>query len=68
MPLRAVVVLSVLGASLAACAPDLAALAQDKNAACVTETSVWVNLTFNRNWGCNYPPPGFILVPAPAAP
>lgn len=61
-------VLGALCASQAGCAPDIAQLANDKNADCVVETSVWVNLKFDRNWGCEYPPPGFILVPgAPAA-
>ena len=57
--------LSILGLALClgGCAPDLAALSQDKNADCVTETSVYVNLKFDRNWGCEYPPPGFQLVP-----
>jgi hypothetical protein len=55
--------LAGLIASLAGCAPDLSALSADKNADCVTETSVWVTVSFNRNWGCNYPPPGFQLVP-----
>lgn len=52
--------------ALAGCAPDLTALANDKNADCVTETSVYVNLKFDRNWGCEYPPPGFQLVPITA--
>ncbi len=64
-----ILVLATLLAGVAGCsAPDLTALANDKNADCVTEGSVWVNLKFDRNWGCEYPPPGFMLVPAtPAA-
>jgi hypothetical protein len=55
--------------ALAGCsAPDLQALADDKNADCVTETSVWVTIKFDRNWGCEYPPPGMTLLPAQPAP
>ena len=46
---------------------DLNALAADKNADCITETSVWVTMTAERNWGCHFPPPGFVLVPASSA-
>jgi hypothetical protein len=51
--------------ALAGCAPDLTAFANDKNGVCVTETSIYVNVKFDRNWGCEFPPPGFVLVPQP---
>jgi hypothetical protein len=56
-----------IAASLAGCAPDLTALANDPSAICADETSVWVNVKINRNHGCDYPPPGFTLVPLAAA-
>ncbi len=48
--------LALLAASLSGCAPDLTALATDKNADCLTETSIWVSLKVDRNWGCEQPP------------
>lgn len=61
--LAAVGLLALAGCS----APDLTALAADKNADCVTETSVWVTMKFDRNWGCEYPPAGMMLVPIPTS-
>lgn len=66
--LRAIALGGALCAALSACAPDLLALQNDKNSDCITETSVWVNVRLDRNWGCEYPPPGFMLVPIPATP
>jgi hypothetical protein len=57
------VALALASMLLAGCAPDLSALANDPSAICGKETSVWVNFDFNRNHGCDYPPPGFQLVP-----
>lgn len=68
--IASVFLLAALALSGAGCSStDLTAFANDKNADCVTETSVYVNLKFDRNWGCEYPPPGFMLVPVePPAP
>lgn len=38
---------------LAGCAPDLSALANDKNSDCATVTTLWGTVHFERNWGCS---------------
>jgi hypothetical protein len=59
-----ILALAGLLASLAGCSSqDWNVLAQDKNALCVNQTSVYETVKVDRNWGCEYPPPGFQLVP-----
>jgi hypothetical protein len=49
--------LALLGAALlGGCAQDLTALATDKNALCIVETSVWETVRIDRNWGCEQQP------------
>lgn len=54
MTLRMLALAAMLG-GLGGCAPDLAALATDKNALCVRVVTIWATTVIDRNFGCEMP-------------
>lgn len=40
------------------CVPDVSALANDPNAFCIKQTSIYESLFYDHNWGCENPPVG----------
>jgi hypothetical protein len=60
---KRILLLASVAMVLAGCKDSLTALAQDPNALCVGQTSIYETINFERNFGCHYPPPGFQLVP-----